>query len=108
MKDTPIKNYVEKAISILEIAREQVVKSVNQAMVFAYFKIGEIIVEEEQSGKKRAEYSKQTIKKLSEKLEVEYGRGFSIRNLEQMRKFYLTYSKAQTSSAELSFFLQNI
>lgn len=101
MKNTPNKNFVEKAINILEVAREQVVKSVNQAMVFAYFEIGKIIVEEEQAGKKRAEYSKQTIKKLSEKLEAEYGRGFSTRNLEQMRKFYLTYSKAQTPSAEL-------
>jgi predicted nuclease of restriction endonuclease-like (RecB) superfamily len=101
VKNTPNKNFVEKAINILEVAREQVVKSVNQAMVFAYFEIGKIIVEEEQAGKKRAEYSKQTIKKLSEKLEAEYGRGFSTRNLEQMRKFYLTYSKAQTPSAEL-------
>ncbi|MEM9888432.1 MAG: PDDEXK nuclease domain-containing protein [Bacteroidota bacterium] len=101
MENTPIKNYVEKAINILELAREQVVKSVNQTMVFAYFEIGKIIVEEEQAGKERAEYSKRTIEKLSEKLIGEYGRGFSIRNLEQMRRFYLTYSKTQTPSAEL-------
>lgn len=100
MKNTPIENYVEKAITILEIAREQVVKSANQAMVFAYFEIGKIIVTEEQQGKKRAEYSKKTIKQLSEKLINEYGKGFSMRNLEQMRKFYLTYSKTQTPSAE--------
>ena len=101
MKKTPVKNYVEKAINILELAREQVVKSVNQAMVFAYYEIGKIIVEEEQEGKERAKYSKRTIEKLSEKLVGEYGRGFSVRNLEQMRKFYLTYSKTQTPSAEL-------
>lgn len=101
MKNIPIENYVEKAITILEIAREQVVKSANQAMVFAYFEIGKIIVTEEQQGKKRAEYSKKTIKQLSEKLINEYGKGFSMRNLEQMRKFYLTYSKTQTASAEL-------
>ena len=29
-----------------------------------------------------------------------YGKGFSERNLEQMRKFYLTYSISQTVSAE--------
>ena len=101
MKNIPIENYVEKAITILEIAREQVVRSANQAMVFAYFEIGKIIVTEEQQGKKRAEYSKKTIKQLSEKLINEYGKGFSMRNLEQMRKFYLTYSKTQTASAEL-------
>lgn len=101
MQNLPNKNYVEKAIHILDLAREQVVKRVNQAMVFAYFEIGEIIVEEEQDGKKRAEYSKQIIEKLSVKLISEYGRGFSVRNLEQMRKFYLTYSIPQTLSAEL-------
>lgn len=52
MKNPPTKNYVEKAINILELAREQVVKSVNQAMVFAYYEIGKIIVEEEQGAKK--------------------------------------------------------
>jgi len=100
VEKTPIKNYVEKAINILELARGQVVKSVNQVMVFAYYEIGKIIVEEEQAGKERAEYSKRTIEKLSEKLIGEYGRGFSVRNLEQMRKFYVIYSKTQTLSAE--------
>jgi len=97
----PNKNYLEKAINILESAREQVVKSVNQTMVFAYYKMGRIIVEEEQEGKEKAEYAKKTIENLSRKLLKEYGRGFSVRNLEQMRQFYITYSKAQTPSAEL-------
>lgn len=70
-------------------------------MVIAYYEIGRIIVEEEQEGSKRAEYSKRTIEKLSQKLIGEYGRGFSVRNLEQMRKFYIRYSKTQTPSAEL-------
>ncbi len=42
-----------------------------------------------------------TIEKLSQKLKKKYGRDYSIKNLEQMRQFYLVYSKAQTSSAEL-------
>jgi len=100
VKDLPSKNYVEKVINILESARTQAVRRVNQAMVFAYFEIGKIIVEEEQEGSKRAAYSKQTIEKLSEKLTAEYGRGFSARNLEQMRQFYLIYSIPQTVSAE--------
>ena len=101
MEKLPNKNYLEKAINILESAREQVVKSVNQTMVFAYYKMGRIIVEEEQEGKEKAEYAKKTIENLSRKLLEEYGRGFSVRNLEQMRQFYITYSKAQTPSAEL-------
>lgn len=101
MKKLPNHNYIEKAINILETARKQVVRSVNQVMVFAYFEIGKIIVEEEQEGRKRAKYSKQLIEKLSQKLIEEYGSGFSQRNLEQMRKFYLTYAIPQTVSAEL-------
>lgn len=104
MKNKPSINYLDKAVSILESARKKLVKSVNRVMVFAYYEIGKLIVEEEQEGKQRAEYSKRTIEILSEKLIVEYGRGFSIRNLEQMRKFYLTYSKAQTLSAELKIY----
>lgn len=91
MNKLPNKNYLEKAINVLEFARKQVVKSVNQTMVFAYYEIGKIIVEEEQEGNERAEYAKKTIENLSNKLKKEYGRGFSIRNLEQMRQFYLTY-----------------
>jgi predicted nuclease of restriction endonuclease-like (RecB) superfamily len=93
-------NYLEKAKEILEFTRNQIVKSVNKSMVFAYFQIGKIIVEEEQLGKSKAAYSERTIQKLSEKLSQEYGRGFSKRNLENMRKFYMVYSKANLVKSE--------
>ncbi len=79
-------------------------------MVITYFEIGRMIVEEEQKGKIRAEYGKKLIQELSKKLSRDFGKGFSIRNLEQMRKFYLVYGKqieneqikkTQTLSAEL-------
>jgi len=69
-------------------------------MVVTYYEIGRMIVEEEQNGKERADYGKQLISTLSEKLTKDFGRGFSQRNLEQMRQFYLVYSKAQTLSAQ--------
>lgn len=59
-----------------------------------------MIVEEEQGGKKRADYGKKVIKELSKVLIKEFGKGFSERNIEQMRQFYLVYSKSQTLSAE--------
>ena len=93
-------NYVEKAKEILDFTRSQIVKSVNKSMTFAYFQIGKIIVEEEQLGKTRATYSEKTIQQLSDKLSEEYGRGFSKRNLEFMRKFYLVYSKALLNKTE--------
>jgi len=93
--------FYTKIVELLQSARQQVVRSVNQTMVLTYFEIGRRLIEEEQQGKERAEYGKQLLKGLSQILTKEYGRGFSIRNLEQMRKFYLIYTKPQTPSAEL-------
>ena len=60
-------------------------------MVYAYFEIGRMIVEEEQQGKNRAEYGKALLQKLSAVLSEEFGKGFSVTNLRQMRGFYLAY-----------------
>ena len=103
--------FYNKVVELLKEARKSVVKTVNKTMVLTYFEIGKIIVEEEQKGKSRAEYGKQILKGLSKKLTSEFGKGFSMRNLEQMRKFYLVYgkhtenkidTKTQTLSAELA------
>lgn len=71
-------------------------------MVTAYWLIGKRIVEENQKGESRAEYGKGLIKALSQDLQSEFGQGFSQRNLEQMRLFFLEYSIPQTPSAELN------
>lgn len=86
--------------NIIELSRKKVISSINSTMTTTYFLIGKRIVEEEQGGEKRAEYGENLIIKLSEKLTRDYGKGFSKRNLEQMRKFYLTYSISQTVSEE--------
>lgn len=93
-------NLLQKISTLLNDARQRAVQSVNQTMVLTYFEIGRMIVEEEQNGQERADYGTQLIKTLSQKLTIDYGKGFSQRNLEQMRQFYLVYSKAQTLSAE--------
>ncbi|SFC81774.1 Protein of unknown function [Flavobacterium phragmitis] len=67
-------------------------------MTITYFEIGRIIVEEEQNGKDRAEYGKQLLKGLSQQLTKEFGKGFSIRNLKQIRQFYMTFSKSESLS----------
>ncbi|UQB67708.1 DUF1016 N-terminal domain-containing protein [Epilithonimonas zeae] len=86
---------------LLELARKRVVTSVNQTMVITYFEIGRMIVEDEQNGENRAEYGKAILKDLSLHLTERFGKGFSQRNLEQMRQFYLSYSIPQTPSAQL-------
>ena len=87
-----------KIASILEESRKFVATTVNTAMVQTYFEIGRLIVEEEQHGNVRAEYGKETLKNLSTKLTANYGKGFSVTNLKQMRDFYLTYQIRQTVS----------
>lgn len=95
-------DFHQNIIELLQTARNNVVRSVNQTMTRTYYEIGRRIVEEEQKGATRADYGKQLLDSLSKVLHQEFGRGFSIRNLEQMRKFYLVYSIPQTVSAELS------
>ena len=87
---------------ILEEARSTAYRSVNFAMVQAYWQIGRIIVEEEQKGKERAEYGKGLLKELSKRLIRDYGRGFDESNLRNMRMFYLTFTKCDALRHELS------
>ena len=76
---------------LLNEARKFIVKNVNQTIVLTYFEIGKLIVEEEQEGKERAEYGKSVLKELSQKLTDEFGKGYSVYNLERMRNFYLVF-----------------
>ena len=76
---------------IVRSARQTVVHSVDLIQVLTNFEIGRRIVKHEQQGAERAEYGKALLKELSSKLTAEFGRGFSHRNLDYMRKFYLVY-----------------
>lgn len=82
--------------SVLSKSRQFVVSTVNTTMVRTYFEIGRIIVENEQNGKSRAEYGKETLKNLSKRLTKDFGKGFSVENLDRMRFFYRTYSNSST------------
>ena len=83
-------------------ARNSIAQTVNSELLFAYWNIGRIMVENEQSQPERADYGKQTIRELSKALTRELGRGFSVSNLQFMRRFYLTYQIQQTVSVKLS------
>lgn len=91
-------NLYSRIEDLLVAAREKVVKQVNQTMVYTYFEIGKIIVESEQEGEERAPYGKSLLKNISNRLSEVFGRGFSVDNLENMRKLYLTYAKSETLS----------
>ena len=91
-KEIQNKALFQQVVVLLQNAQQQVLRTVNSTMVYTYFEIGRMIVEEEQNGNDRAEYGKQILKGLSQQLTKEFGKGFSLVNLENMRKFYLTYS----------------
>ncbi len=95
-----------KIIELLESSKRNIVQTINQTMVSTYFEIGRMIVEDQQGGEDRAQYGKQLLKDLSKRLTNEFGKGFSVENLDRMRFFYLTYGKSSTvltkSSLEIS------
>lgn len=81
--------------SIVEQGRQQAYTAVSQVMIETYWKIGERIVLQEQKGKERADYGTQLIAQLSEELTRTYGKGFSKRNLQYFRAFYLIFNNLE-------------
>ena len=88
-------DFLQGVSEVLAKARKNAKTAVNLSMVYAYFEIGRMIVEEEQHGANRAAYGKQILKELSAYLTKIYGKGFSVTNLKQMRQFYLAYANDQ-------------
>jgi len=76
---------------LIMAARNAVVRNIDTVQVLTNYEIGRRIVANEQKGLSRAEYGKETLKDLSEKLTAEFGKGFSEDNLSNMRKFYMVY-----------------
>lgn len=78
---------------ILESARSNIARTVNTTQVIANWLIGREIVEEEQQGKRRAEYAKELVAQLSTQLTAVYGKGWSVQNLFYMKQFYQSYPR---------------
>lgn len=100
------KTFFEDIRKLIVDARTTVARGVDLVQVYTNFEIGRRIVEQEQKGKDRAAYGQEVIKALADRLTDEFGTGFSKRNLELMRRFFLVYVDrptpiAQTPSAQL-------
>jgi predicted nuclease of restriction endonuclease-like (RecB) superfamily len=87
-------------VQMIEAARRTAAHSVNSVMTATYWAVGRRIVEHEQGGAHRAAYGEELLKKLAGDLTAKVGRGFSERNLEQMRGFFLGWPISQTASAK--------
>ncbi|MCI8448281.1 MAG: DUF1016 domain-containing protein [Eubacterium sp.] len=86
----------------LLLSRNQAYSAVNFAMVQAYWQIGRIIVEHEQNGNVRADYGKSVLQELSGRLTKDFGKGFSVRTLQQMKKFYLVFPNTNALRSQLT------
>ena len=93
--------FYEQIKKILSEARNKVYQSANFAMVEAYWNIGKSIVEQ-QGGEGKAEYGARLIVELSKQMTADFGKGFTVANLKNMRQFYLTFPKGYALRSELS------
>lgn len=92
---------------LLNDARKRAKTAVNTTMVYTYYEIGRRIVEEELNGMNRAAYGQQVIQGLSEYLTKQFGKGFSVANLKNIRQFYTVFSKDKIGETVFSQF-QNL
>ena len=95
MENIVTDNFFDKVLDILKNARKHAKMALNISMVYSYYEVGRMIIEEEQNGEQRAEYGKAILKELSKRLTESLGKGFSVENLKLMRRFYVVYSKDQ-------------
>lgn len=98
--NSPNDIFYSKVSDLLKESRKSIIKTVNNIMVVTYFEIGRLIIEEEQKGEEKAKYGHNIITNLSSRLLSEFGKGFSVTNIKQMRSFFSIYSiqKGQTLS----------
>ena len=95
--DENINPIFEEIKGLVNNSRDRVYSAVNTEMLNLYWNIGKIIMEIQQ-GNERANYGDAVLEKLSEKLTNEFGKGFSVDNLEKMRKFYNVFQNSETLS----------
>jgi predicted nuclease of restriction endonuclease-like (RecB) superfamily len=92
---------LSRVVALIEDARKKVAAVANIAQVYTNYEIGRQIVEEEQGGKRRADYGKKILIDLSQHLTTRFGRGWSVDSLERMRNFFLLYSTLEISATPL-------
>lgn len=88
--------------SIIETARKHVFQIANSALLDSYWQIGKLIVEHEQGGSPKAAYGKTVLNRLAEQLTQEFGKGYDVSNLRNIRQFYLFFPIRDALRHELS------
>ena len=96
-----VESLFNKVSSLIDHARTHVAMAMNVAEVYTKYKIGRLIVEDEQKGKYRADYGKQILSKLSERLMSTYESGWTVDTLKRCRFFYRIYCPQQIGATVL-------
>ena len=99
---TILPNMISEIMEIMQMARNRAAQQVNSELLTAYWNIGRVIVENEQKNSERAEYGKETLRHLSRTLTKEFGKGFSLSNIYNMRQFYIEYPIFQSVTGKLT------
>lgn len=99
---TILPNMISEIREIMQTARNRAAQQVNSELLTAYWNIGRVIVENEQKNSERAEYGKETLRQLSRTLTKEFGKGFSLSNIYNMRQFYIEYPIFQSVTGKLT------
>ena len=94
-------NFYKEIRNVLEEARKRVYRNIQSEMVLTYWQIGKMIVDK-QGGNPRADYGDGLLKELSIQLTKDYGKGFDVTNLRNMRQFYTVFQKRDALRPELS------
>src|SRR3989338_5727632 len=102
--DHSIIDLIQDIKNLIKRARHNAFTAVNEEMLKAYFEIGRKIVEEEQKGKRRAEYGEKLLETISAELIKEFGKGYSVTALKNMRKFYSIYKNQISQSLTDEFY----
>ena len=95
-------NLLDDIGEAIRSARQAALRAVNIGLLKANWEVGRRIIEFEQNGQERAAYGSDLLARLSRDLKQRYGRGFSRRNILDMRRFYLIYPKWQAVPAKLN------
>lgn len=105
-EDADIEKLCLDTVDLVEYARNIATQQVNIVQLLTYYSIGKWIVDVQQKGESRAKYGSQVIRKLSDRLQKEFGKGFSKTNLEYIRRFYLMYEDRITQSVFRQFAIE--
>lgn len=100
--DAGFENLVNRIVSLVSETKTKILRQIDDTLVITNWHIGEYIVEYEQDGNAIATYGEGLMRKLSKRLTLQLGKGYSLSNLHNMRRLYLYYPKFQTVSGKLS------